>query len=46
MTDWHTHLTRVAATRWRLAILLTSAMTLVYVGFIQIHRGELEEEPA
>jgi len=34
MTDSHTHLTRVAATRWRLAILLTAAMTLVYVGFI------------
>jgi uncharacterized membrane protein (DUF485 family) len=34
MTDSHIHLTRVAATRWRLAILLTTAMTLVYVGFI------------
>ena len=34
MTDSHIHLTRVAAARWRLAILLTTAMTLVYVGFI------------
>lgn len=30
----HTRLTRVAQARWRLAILLTAAMTLVYVGFI------------
>ena len=34
MTDSHVHLTRVAAARWRLAILLTTTMTLVYVGFI------------
>jgi uncharacterized membrane protein (DUF485 family) len=34
MTEPHTRLTRVAAARWRLAILLTAIMTLVYVGFI------------
>ncbi len=34
MSDSHTHLTRVAATRWRLSLLLTAAMTLIYVGFI------------
>lgn len=34
MRDSHIHLTRVAAARWRLALLLTSAMTIVYVGFI------------
>ena len=34
MSDSHTHLTRVAAARWRLALMLTAAMTLVYVGFI------------
>jgi uncharacterized membrane protein (DUF485 family) len=34
MRDSQIHLTRVAATRWRLAILLTSVMTVVYVGFI------------
>jgi uncharacterized membrane protein (DUF485 family) len=34
MSDAHHHLTRVAAQRWRLAMLLTSAMTVVYVGFI------------
>lgn len=34
MSDSHVHLTRVAAARWRLAVLLTAAMTLVYVGFI------------
>ena len=34
MSDSHVHLTRVAAARWRLALLLTAAMTLVYVGFI------------
>lgn len=28
------HLTRVAATRWRLAVLLTAIMTAAYVGFI------------
>jgi uncharacterized membrane protein (DUF485 family) len=27
-------LTRVAAARWRLALLLTAIMTIVYVGFI------------
>ena len=34
MSDSHGHLTRVAADRWRLALLLTTVMTLVYVGFI------------
>ena len=34
MRDSHLHLTRVAAARWRLAVLLTVAMTVVYVGFI------------
>jgi len=34
MSDSHVHLTRVAATRWRLALLLTTAMTVVYAGFI------------
>lgn len=34
MSDTHVHLTRVAAARWRLALLLTAVMTLVYVGFI------------
>ncbi len=34
MTDSHGHLTRVAAERWRLALLLTATMTLLYVGFI------------
>ena len=34
MSDTHIHLTRVAAARWRLALLLTTAMTVVYVGFI------------
>jgi uncharacterized membrane protein (DUF485 family) len=34
MSDAHQHLTRVAAQRWRLAMLLTTAMTVVYVGFI------------
>ena len=34
MSDSHVHLTRVAAARWRLALVLTAAMTLVYVGFI------------
>jgi uncharacterized membrane protein (DUF485 family) len=34
MSDTQTRLTRVAAARWRLAILLTTVMTLVYVGFI------------
>ena len=34
MSDTQTRLTRVAAARWRLAILLTAIMTVVYVGFI------------
>ena len=34
MSDSQVHLTRVAATRWRLALLLTTAMTVVYAGFI------------
>jgi len=34
MGESHVHLTRVAAARWRLAVLLTTVMTLVYVGFI------------
>ena len=34
MSDSHVHLTRVAAARWRLALLLTTVMTVTYVGFI------------
>jgi uncharacterized membrane protein (DUF485 family) len=34
MSDSHVHLTRVAAARWRLALTLTTAMTVVYAGFI------------
>ncbi len=34
MSDSQIHLTRVAAARWRLALLLTAAMTVIYVGFI------------
>ena len=34
MSDSEVHLTRVAAARWRLAVLLTTAMTVIYVGFI------------
>ena len=34
MSDSQIHLTRVAAARWRLAVLLTTAMTVIYVGFI------------
>jgi uncharacterized membrane protein (DUF485 family) len=34
MSDTHVHLTRVAAARWRLALILTAIMTIVYVGFI------------
>ncbi len=34
MSDSHVHLTRVAAARWRLALLLTTIMTLVYVRYI------------
>lgn len=34
MTDSKTRLIHVSAARWRLSIILTSIMTLVYVGFI------------
>ena len=34
MSDTHKRLTRVAAARWRLSMLLTAIMTIVYVGFI------------
>ena len=34
MSDSQAHLTRVAAARWRLALLLTAAMTVIYVSFI------------
>jgi len=34
MSDSHGHLVRVAADRWRLSLLLTAVMTLIYVGFI------------
>src|SRR6478735_5409015 len=34
VSDSHVHLTRVAGGRWRLAVLLTTIMTVVYVGFI------------
>jgi len=34
MTESHLQLTRVAAARWRLALMLTAVMTLAYVGFI------------
>lgn len=34
MSDSQVHLTRVAAARWKLAVLLTTIMTLTYVGFI------------
>ena len=34
MSETTVHLTRVAAARWRLALLLTAIMTLTYVGFI------------
>jgi uncharacterized membrane protein (DUF485 family) len=34
MSDSRIHLTRVAAARWRLALVLTTVMTVVYVGFI------------
>jgi uncharacterized membrane protein (DUF485 family) len=34
MSDSQVHLTRVAAARWRLALLLTAIMTITYVGFI------------
>ena len=34
MSETHTRLSRVAAARWRLAILLTAVMTVIYIGFI------------
>jgi uncharacterized membrane protein (DUF485 family) len=34
MSETHTQLSRVAAARWRLAILLTAVMTAIYIGFI------------
>lgn len=34
MSESQVHLTRVAAARWRLALLLTATMTATYVGFI------------
>jgi uncharacterized membrane protein (DUF485 family) len=34
MSETHTRLSRVAAARWRLAVLLTTVMTVIYVGFI------------
>ena len=34
MSDSQIHLTRVAAARWRLALVLTTVMTVLYVGFI------------
>ena len=34
MSDTQIHLTRVAAARWRLSIILTATMTLIYVAFI------------
>jgi uncharacterized membrane protein (DUF485 family) len=34
MSESQVHLTRVAAARWRLALLLTAIMTVTYVGFI------------
>ena len=34
MSDSDVHLSRVAAARWRLALLLTASMTVFYVGFI------------
>ena len=34
MSDTQTRLNRVAAARWRLSLLLTAIMTVVYVGFI------------
>ncbi|HYB93369.1 MAG TPA: DUF485 domain-containing protein [Vicinamibacterales bacterium] len=34
MSDTEVHLSRVAATRWRLAVMLTAIMTATYVGFI------------
>jgi uncharacterized membrane protein (DUF485 family) len=34
MSDTQVHLTRIAAARWRLALLLTAIMTITYVGFI------------
>jgi uncharacterized membrane protein (DUF485 family) len=34
MSDAETRLAQLAAARWRLAVLLTATMTVVYVGFI------------
>lgn len=34
MSDVHERLAQLAAARWRLALLLTATMTVVYVGFI------------
>ena len=34
MSETHTRLSRVAAARWRLAVILTAVMTFIYVGFI------------
>lgn len=34
MSETHTRLSRVAAARWRLAIILTAVMTFIYIGFI------------
>jgi uncharacterized membrane protein (DUF485 family) len=34
MSDSHVHLTRAAAARWRLALQLTTIMTVAYVGLI------------
>ena len=34
MTDTQTRLSRLSAARWRLAVILTAAMTVIYVGFI------------
>ncbi|HKG92274.1 MAG TPA: DUF485 domain-containing protein [Gemmatimonadaceae bacterium] len=35
-TDTHDRLRRLAATRWRIAILLTLAMVAIYFGFIAL----------
>jgi uncharacterized membrane protein (DUF485 family) len=34
MPDTHARLSRLSAARWRLAVILTAAMTAIYVGFI------------
>ena len=33
MTDTHARLARLSAARWRLGVILTAAMTAIYVGF-------------